>query len=475
VGADTLVWTEGMRARTRVEDLPSLLAALDRETAADDDDDDEKPSAAATAAANGETSETITRELLNELRGAKEELRMSRRVSASARERVPKTPPPPPPPPSSSTTPRRRRPWDPPRRRAPGTGEDKHGDVLSMLDACASARRDAATQTAVAWSELTTRAERDAAEREREARALVVALRRLVAEEETRASASRAHDAPWFLSSAREDDDDDGEEEDEGVVVLDDSERYRALVKEDEASRAKLASGDGGGGGGGATPLPTPARSRAHTPGGRILERASNAGVEGLLRVAREYITHADEALAESETKPRRRLPPPPPPPFPASRSERTPTPSRASYPGSTYSRTPSQSTTALSRRSYPAVSGRSTASGGRVVAPMTKTPTREEKKRLELERVVDASLETASRKLISAGISLPRVKIGGTLYEIDGRRVNLCVSGGRLRVRSGGGGVVDFLRWLGKRRAFAGAGDGDRGAREPPPPRWRG
>jgi hypothetical protein len=56
-------------------------------------------------------------------------------------------------------------------------------------------------------------------------------------------------------------------------------------------------------------------------------------------------------------------------------------------------------------------------------------------------------------------------VKIGGTLYEIDGRRVNLCVSGGRLRVRSGGGGVVDFLRWLGKRRAFAGAGDGDRGA----------
>ena len=49
VGADTLVWTEGMRARTRVEDLPSLLAALDRETAADDDDDDdEKPSAAAT-------------------------------------------------------------------------------------------------------------------------------------------------------------------------------------------------------------------------------------------------------------------------------------------------------------------------------------------------------------------------------------------------------------------------------------------
>ena len=76
MGADTLVWTEGMRARTRVEDLPSLLAALDRETAADDDDDDEKPSAAATAAANGETSETITRELLNELRGAKEELRM---------------------------------------------------------------------------------------------------------------------------------------------------------------------------------------------------------------------------------------------------------------------------------------------------------------------------------------------------------------------------------------------------------------
>ena len=172
VGADTLVWTEGMRARTRVEDLPSLLAALDRETAADDDDDDEKPSAAATAAANGETSETITRELLNELRGAKEELRMSRRVSASARERVPKTPPPPPPPPSSSTTPRRRRPWDPPRRRAPGTGEDKHGDVLSMLDACASARRDAATQTAVAWSELTTRAgERRGGTRTRSARA----------------------------------------------------------------------------------------------------------------------------------------------------------------------------------------------------------------------------------------------------------------------------------------------------------------